>query len=138
MASEINVHYLGKLRTETTRVKTGQAVQTDVTSDHGGQDERFSPIELTAAALGACVTSVMAIVAERSGIDLTPMEMSVKLEMASSPARRIGSVDLTVRFPNGPSFSDAVRTKLEAAAHACPVKNSLHPDVRVGLKFVYA
>jgi putative redox protein len=61
----------------------------------------------------------------------------VNLQMASPPARRIGSVDLTVRFPNGPLFSDAVRTKLEAAAHACPVKNSLHPDVRVGLKFVY-
>jgi putative redox protein len=137
MASNITLRYQGQMRCEATREKTGQVVHTDVTADHGGLDEYFSPLELASAAVASCVSSVMAIVAKRNGVDLAGMQTQVDMEMAASPVNRIGSITLTVRVPHGQGISDIVRKKLEAAAGACPVKNSLSPEVRVTIDFIY-
>ena len=137
MASEITLRHQGQLRCEATRDKSGQVVHTDVTAEHGGLDEYFSPVELVSAALASCVSGVMAIVAKRNGVDLATMQTRVNLEMVTSPIRRIGSIDLIVRVPNGQAISDVVRKKLEAAAGACPAKNSLSHDVRVAIQFIY-
>ena len=137
MANEISARYEGQLRCKVTRTKTGQAVHTDVTADHGGLDQYFSPIELVVASLNACVTSMMAVVAERSKLDLGGLQVSTSFEMVSAPVRRIGSVHLVITVPNGAAIPDVVRQKLQAAAGACPVKNSLHPDVQVSLEFIY-
>jgi putative redox protein len=138
MASDITVRCQGQLRCEATQEKTGYAVATDVAAEHGGLDECFSPVELVAAALGACVTSVVAIVASRNNVDATAIQTHVGMEMAASPVRRMASITLTLTMQNSGNLSDVVRKKLEAAANACPVRNSLHPDVRVRLEFVYA
>jgi len=135
MAIEIGVQYKGQLRCEATRQKTGKTVLTDVGADHGGQDDYFSPVDLAGAALGTCAMSMIALVAERDGLDVSSMRTSVQLEMVTSPARRIGSANVTVTLPK--AIPDSVRPKLQAAANACPVKNSLHPDIQIRLEFVY-
>jgi putative redox protein len=58
--------------------------------------------------------------------------------MATDPVRRIGALTTRLVFPNGKTLSPADRAKLEAAAKACPVKQSLHPDVRLPVEFVYS
>jgi len=137
MASEITVRYQGQLRCEATREKTGKILHTDVGADHGGLDDHFSPIEMAVAALGTCVMSMVAVVAERNAVNTAGMLIQTSFEMASAPARRIGSVRLTVRLPNAVATSEATRQKLEGAARACPVKNSLNPEIRIDLEFVY-
>jgi putative redox protein len=137
MTPTITVRHQGQLRCEAKRDKSGQVVYTDVTADHGGLDEYFSPIELTAAAVACCVSSVMGIVAKRSEVDLSGMEIKVGLEMAAGSPRRIGSIHLSVHIPNGQAIPGPVRQKLEAAAYACPVKNSLSPEVQVAFEFIY-
>jgi putative redox protein len=137
MAVETDVRYQGQLRFQATRKKTGQTVLTDVTADHGGRDEHFTPVGLVAAALGACIGTMVAVVAERSGLDVSTMQVHTSMEMAAPPARRIGTIKATVHIPSAAEASPAVRQKLEAAAHTCPVKNSLHPDLGVEIKFVY-
>jgi len=131
----VTVQYQGKLRCKASLDKNGQCVQTDVGADHGGLGEFLSPIEMTVAALATCATSMLAMVGERNGIDLSKLQATADFEMASSPSRRIGSVQLTIKLPAG--VPEAVRPKLEAAAKACPVKNSLHPDTRVEIEMVY-
>jgi hypothetical protein len=42
-----------------------------------------------------------------------------------------------VVFPRGKALSAADRAKLEAGAKACPVKQSLHPDLKTPIEFVY-
>jgi putative redox protein len=135
MATGISVQYQGKLRCEATREQDGQSVQTDVGADHGGQGEYLSPVEMAVAALGACSTSMLALVAERNGIDVSTMQTMATFDMADAPRRCIGAIRLTIKLPD--SVPEAMRPKLEAAAKACPVKNSLHPDVRIDLEFVY-
>jgi putative redox protein len=135
MATGISVQYQGKLRCKATREQNGQSVQTDVGADHGGQGEYLSPVEMAVAALGACSASMLALVGERSGIDVSTMQTTATFDMADAPRSRIGTVRLTIKLPG--SVPEAIRPKLEAAVKACPVKNSLHPDVRVDLEFVY-
>lgn len=137
MPSEITVRYQGHLRCEATREKTGRTVQTDVPIEHGGLDDCFSPTELVAVALASCVSSTIAMVAARNGIDLGDMQVHVNMQMTSTPVRRIGSIRLAFQIPHGQAIDAVVRKKLEAAASACPVKNSISTNVRVTIEFAY-
>jgi putative redox protein len=58
-------------------------------------------------------------------------------DMTADPVRRIGSLTTRLVFPSGSRLSPSDRAKLEAAARACPVKQSLHPDVKMAMEFVY-
>jgi putative redox protein len=51
--------------------------------------------------------------------------------------RRIGALHTRLVFPRAKGYSPADRAKLEAAARTCPVKQSLHPEVKVPIEFVY-
>ncbi len=134
MAAGIRVQYQGKLRCKAVRGQNGQAVWTDVGVDHGGQGEYLSPIEMAVAALATCATSMLAVVAERSGIDVSTVQTTADFSTAANPAR-LASVCLTFHLPTG--VPEAARPKLDVAVKACPVKNSLHPDVHVDVEFVY-
>ena len=72
---------------------SGQSFDTDAPTDNGGQGEAFSPTDLVATALGACLTTVMGIVATREGLDLDGTRVRVVKEMTSDPVRRIGALD---------------------------------------------
>jgi putative redox protein len=136
MADEISAQYQGKLRCKATRGPAGPAVQTDVGVDHGGQGEFLSPLEMAVAAVETCAMSMLAVTAERNGVDLSKARATAQFETKKEAATmRIGSVRLTFHLPG--DVPAPVRPKLEAAAKACPVKNSLHPDVRTDMEFVY-
>ena len=77
----------------------------------------------------------MGIVARRHGWDLTGMRVSVVKEMTAVPIRRIGALTATITVPAGRITSAADRLLLERAADTCPVRQSLHPDVKVTMKF---
>jgi putative redox protein len=134
---EISAKYQGTLRCKVVGDKAGKEVFTDVAADHGGLGEHFSPVELVLAALGACVESMVSLVGERSGVDTAGLEVLVSGDMVAAPARRIGSVKVTVKLPGGANLAVPVRQKLEAAAHSCPVKNSLTSDIAISVDFIY-
>jgi uncharacterized OsmC-like protein len=79
----------------------------------------------------------MGILARREGLDLDGTRVRVVKEMTADPVRRIGALTATVTFPAGRRFSDRDRTCLERTANACPVRQSLHPDVKVEIRFEY-
>lgn len=137
MAVTIDIEYAGQLHCTATHGPSGQRFSTDAPTDNGGKGEAFSPTDLVATALGACITTVMGLVASRTGLDLEGTRVRVTKEMTSDPVRRIGALTATVMLPPGRTFSADDRLRLERTAHACPVKQSLHPDVKVDLRFVY-
>jgi len=57
--------------------------------------------------------------------------------MTAEPVRRIGTLKTRLVFPQGKLLSATDRAKLETAARACPVKQSLHPDLKTPVEFVY-
>jgi|CXWL01.1.fsa_nt_gi putative redox protein len=139
MSVEIDIAYLGELRCEATHKPSGSKIHTDAPVDNHGKGESFSPTDLVATALGACMLTIMGIVAQRNNWDLSGTTVHVTKEMAAKPARRIGKLGVTITLPAGISatFSPEDRQKIENAAHTCPVHHSLHPDVEKDIKFVF-
>jgi putative redox protein len=137
MAVEINITYEGGLHCAATHGPSRQTLTTDAPVDNGGNGAAFSPTDLVATALGACMATIMARVAQRDNLDLDGLQIQVLKEMVADPVRRIGSLKTRLVFARGRALSAVDRAKLEAAAKACPVKQSLHPDVKLPIEFVY-
>jgi putative redox protein len=139
MAVEIDIVYEGTLACRATHGPSGSCLATDAPTDNGGRGSAFSPTDLVATALGTCVITTMALVAERHGWDLSGTRVHVTKEMVTQPTRRIGALPVRITVPaeRAAALSEADRDKLERAAHHCPVHQSLHPDVRAPIEFSY-
>ncbi len=132
---EIRMTYAGSLRVEATHGPSGTTLHTDAPVDNYGKGESFSPTDLVATALGACMATIMGIAAERHDVSLEGMTIDVQKHMATEPVRRIGKLVVRIGVPHDPG--PEMRKRLEAAAHACPVHRSIHPDVEIPVEFVW-
>jgi putative redox protein len=132
---QINLTYDGGLRTSAVHGPSGAQIMTDAPVDNHGRGEAFSPTDLVGAALGSCMATVMGIVAERKGILLEGMKISVGKTMSATPPRRIAQLDVLIQMPLPADHPD--RALLEATAHACPVHQSLHPEMVQAITFEY-
>ena len=137
MAVTIDIEYQGSLHCVATHGPSGVTLTTDAPADNGGKGESFSPTDLVATALGACLVTIMGIVADRQKLNLTGTKVHVVKEMVAQPHRRIGTLKTTITIPNGKNISKEDRTRLENAAMHCPVHQSLHPDVAMPVEFIY-
>jgi putative redox protein len=137
LAVDIDIVYEGDLHCRATHRPSGTTMVTDAPVDNGGKGESFSPTDLVATALGACLTTIMGIVAKRQNVDLTGTKVHVVKEMTNKPVRRIASLRVEIRIPNGSAIGSEDRVRLENGARACPVHQSLHPDVAMPIEFVY-
>ncbi len=130
---EIQIAYEGNLRCSAKHVDSGATLLTDAPKDNMGKGESFSPTDLVATALGACMLTIMGIAAQRLKIDLTGTRVVVVKEMVTAPVRRIGRLAVSINVPQ--PLSPEQRQKLESAAMTCPVHKSLHPDVQTPIAF---
>jgi putative redox protein len=131
----IDVAYRGGLRCDAVHEPSGATLHSDAPKDNHGRGESFSPTDLVATALGTCMLTLMGILAERRGWDLTGTTASVEKVMVADPVRRIGKLIATIRLNR--DFPPADRKVLEAAALTCPVHKSIHPDIEAPVTFVY-
>jgi len=134
MAVDFTGRYLGNLKVEVTHGPSGTQLITAAPVDNQGDGSSFSPTDVVAAALGACMLTLMSIVGTRDGLDLTGLAFRGEKHMASNP-RRIGSVPITIQMP--PGLTPEQRRKLENAALTCPVHKSLHPEIEKVVTFIY-
>jgi putative redox protein len=137
MAVEIKITYEGGLHCAATHGPSRNTLTTDAPMDNGGKGAAFSPTDLVATALGTCMATIMGLVAQRNNLNIDGLQIQVTKEMTAVPIRRIGSLKTRLVFPPGKPLSATDRAKLEAGAKACPVKQSLHPDVETPVEFVY-
>ena len=123
----IKSSYLGNLRTQATHVLSGNALLTDAPLDNNGKGEAFSPTDLVAAALGSCMVTIMAIIAEREGVSLESLSWEITKIMQSEP-RKIQEIQVNFSW-SGATFTPALSQKLKNAARTCPVALSLDPSI---------
>ena len=129
------VIYNGDLRTTAKHIKSGDQLITDAPTDNRGKGEAFSPTDLVATALGTCILTIMGIKARDKSIDIEGAKTQVTKTMAANP-RRISKLEVIVQMPDN-NYSPKEKKLLEAAAHGCPVGNSLHPDLEEIITFVW-
>ena len=134
MSVGITGRYIGSKKIELRHEPSGSILVTEAPVDNGGEGQSFSPTDLVAAAFGSCVLTTIAIVADRSGINVDGMHMQVDKHMQQEP-RRIGDMPLMIHLPA--QLLEDQRAKLERAGRACPVHRSLHPEVRAEITFFY-
>jgi putative redox protein len=133
---KITSRYEGSLRCRSTHGPSDTTLVTDAPVDNHGKGESFSPTDLVATALANCMMTVMAIAAERHGINLTGMTVTIGKEMSSTAPRRIVSLHSVMTIPLSPDHPR--RVLLEQAAKACPVKQSLSPKIDLTVEFRWA
>lgn len=122
--SAISGKYLGNLCSELTHNQSGVKINID------GHGKSFSPVDLTAASLGACMMAMMGYTAESKGIDLEGMNIEVDKVMADAP-RRIGEINIVVNFTR--PYSEKEKVILQKAADTCPVKKTLSSECKINV-----
>ena len=135
MSVAISGKYTGGLGVELTHGPSGAVIKTAAPVDNQGDGSSFSPTDMVAAGLGACMLTIMGIVGQRDELDLSGLSFTAEKHMTSGP-RRIERVDIVITMP--PGLDSSARKKLEKAAHTCPVKNSLGSDVQTPVRFQYS
>ena len=129
----ISIKYLGDLRCEARHEPSGTVITTDAPVDNEGRGESFSPTDLAATSLGACMLTIMGIAARKQGIELGETTVKVLKEMTAQPPRRIAKVTVVFTIPLPASHQK--RAMLEEAARNCPVHLSLDPGVEQEMRF---
>lgn len=128
---EMELVYEGGLHTTATHGPSGGTLETDAPVDNQGRGEAFSPTDLLATALGSCMLTTMAIVAEREGWVLDGARARVEKHMALEPRRRVGRLAVELSLPGG--LPSEARARLEDTARGCPVAASLDPALAIDL-----
>lgn len=129
----IHLEYQGDLRVKAIHDPSQTKLITDAPVDNHGKGESFSPTDLVATGLGACMATIMGIVAQRHNINLTGMKIHVVKEMITQPKRRIGKLKVQFQIPF--NLSEKEQKLLTNAALTCPVHQSLHPEIEVETEF---
>jgi putative redox protein len=132
---QVEVVYLGGLRTEAVHGPSSNAIQTDAPLDNFGKGELFSPTDLVGAALGTCVLTILGIYAQKHGLDVSGASASVQKQMTTVPVRRIATLKTEVKIPL-PSQTPH-REAIERALLSCPVHASLHPEIEKPISFLW-
>ncbi len=128
------VIYEGDLHTVAQHLQSGTEIETDAPTDNQGRGERFSPTDLVATALAACMATTMGIKSRDLQVDLKGMKLSVLKIMKPDP-RRIAGVNVVFEFPATLQVDEKQKAILERTAHTCPVMQSIHPDMEVKIEF---
>ena len=129
------VTYDSNLRTTCLHLQSGSSIETDAPSDNKGQGARFSPTDLIATGLGACLITTMGIKAETMDIKLDGAKVDVTKVMLSEP-RRIGKIVIAVTMPVL-NLDEKTKEILERVGRTCPVERSLHPDMELDISFTW-
>ncbi len=128
------VVYTGGLHTTATHLRSGTMIETDAPVDNHGKGECFSPTDLVATALATCIVTTIAILAPKINID--GAECQVEKIMTNNP-RKIGEIVVTISFPKSGPYTEEEKTRLHEIAVTCPVHQSLHPDCKRTINFVW-
>lgn len=130
------VIYTGKLGTALTHMQSGTQIKTDAPVDNNGLGQSFSPTDLLASSLASCMLTIMGIKARDKELNIEGATAEVTKVMASNP-RRVAEILVVLTMPAN-NYSDKERKILTKAADACPVHNSLHPDIKTDVSIIWS
>ena len=125
--------YDGRLRCTSVHGPSSQTLITDAPVDNHGKGESFSPSDLVATAVANCMMTVMGIAAQRHSVDIKGTTVVIGKEMSSDAPRRIVALRSVMTIPLAADHPQ--RALLEAAAKACPVKQSLAAEIDTTVEF---
>lgn len=133
--TKMSINYLGELRTEATHLQSGNKLITDAPKDNHGKGEAFSPTDLLATSLAACMISIMGINANKNNFSIEGTTAEIEKIMASNP-RRVEEVKIIITMGKH-HYTDEQKKMLKVAALNCPVALSLRKELKQTIEFVW-
>ena len=133
---KITGDYTGGLHCTAVHGPSGAVLNTDAPKDNQGRGVAFSPTDLLATAFATCIVTTMAIVARRSGVELTGVRYEVTKEMSADAPRRIARLTVDLWLPA--AARQLPEGLLKTTAEGCPVHRSLAPEVAKIITFHWA
>jgi putative redox protein len=128
------VEYQSNLRTVCLHIDSQNSIITDAPKDNNGEGAAFSPTDLVATSLAACMLTIVGIRAGKSEMKFSGGKAEVTKHMTVEP-RRISQVDVHLIIEG--DFSEPEKKILELAAKSCPVAMSLHPDLKQNIQIQF-
>lgn len=128
----IELEYEGDLRVNATHGPSGVTLSTDAPVDNQGKGESYSPTDLVATALGACMLTIMGISAKEKNIPIEGSKVRVDKHMSQDEPRRISILDVTIHIPH--KLEQREMTIMRHAAETCPVAQSIHEAIMVNFE----
>ncbi len=123
----------GTMRCQTNFPQGDATLTTDVGSALGGLGENPSPAQLLAAAVAACMNSMMAFMGARRGINTEGISIAAGYEEGKNGIETL-NFHITVPHPT----SDTERAILEAAVKNCPVGAAIASTVAKKISWTWA
>ncbi len=118
MSSTATAHSInGTLRQEID-VNGRHTIITDEPLEIGGTDAGPAPHELLAAMLASCVSTMIALYAQRRDWQLTDVRVDVTYDADTTPR----DVKITVHLPDG--LTEDQLARLQRVAETCPVRRA--------------
>jgi uncharacterized OsmC-like protein len=111
----------------------GRDVTSDMSVEDGGRGAGFSPAELLAGSLGACIAMMVQGYCDRNGYTDGDVDVSLTLELADSP-KRVGAIVVDVELPNG--VPEERRETIRRVAEKCTIHETFNHPPRVDVEFV--
>ena len=107
----------------------------------GGTDEGPTPYDLLCAALGACTSMTMRVVADREKIPLEGVEVTVSSDRmnaadcvdCTSTVGYIHRFDVKIKLIG--DLTDAQRERMLTVAKRCPVAKTLTSEIKINESF---
>jgi len=116
---------LDGLRTES-HMGNFKTILTDAPAEYGGKGEYVSPTDLLGVALGACILTILAMMAK---VDLKGAYIELNKEKAGKGMH----IHLDVHLPS--SIPADARARVETLAAHCPVHQCLNDNVKQEISF---
>ncbi len=129
------VEYNGNLRTTCTHHKSGQEIITDAPTDNNGKGEAFSPTDLVATVYASCMITIIGIHCDKNGHSFENGRAEVTKIMGDAP-RRIARLDVALDL-SGNGWEEAFCERIKRVAEACPVAQSIHPDIEISITYKF-
>ncbi len=130
---QFEVQYLGELECRLIHRATGSEIRTDAPLDNQGKGRTFSPTDLLANSLAACMSTIMGIKARDMEVNIDGTKCEIKKVMGSNP-RHVAEIHIHFNMPHM-AYSEKEQKLLEAAALHCPVAKSLSPELKQVISF---
>lgn len=106
-------------------------VTLDAPVEQGGLDAGPTPVELLAAAVGACMAIHIAKYCKTAKVPYEGFGMSLDFQVVKDPLR-IGSITVDIEMP--PGFPEDRIAAVKRAADQCTVKNTLKESTSVDVE----
>ena len=106
-------------------------ILSDMSVDDGGNDESPSPAEHMVSALGACIGMTINTYCETLKQDTADLEITMTYVLNNDP-KMIKNITVDIAMPEG--FPESRHKAVMNLLKACPIYNSLHPDIEVDIE----